>query len=560
MWVLVRITLLRPLARLDPLGWGPRLAEALVTRSQVVSGLPGGTARRRAAAEEAVALCRRLVAERPEQTRTALARALVARAGVPDVRPTAAVIAELTEAIGYVEQASDRPGLVALATARMLLARNRSHLGQVNPALASARLALRAWDEAEPLTGDQRARRVLTLLAIGDCAATLERHDEALDARRRARDAYLGLPWRYRFRWKAAGASTAVDLAHSMSVAGRYRDALDLLAASAADLEVLRSITPVPGHRVSADALLAEAYCRQALGEVEAAERAAAEAVGHLRPWVDQTPGVRGDGLAGALRAHGLLLLEADRPGEGVARLAEAVEVAREGGGIELARSLASLVTARMTAGAWEDLEPLLEEFLPLCRRWADDLPEVFRPLLVQSLCAVTVMSAFKRGDEDPPPPGTRIAGTTGTAAGREAVELARSLVAGQPAYRALLSAALFGLDRALTRSGDVAGAAEALRECVGLRRELADEDPAHRADLSRALGNLGNRLDALGRLDEAYDAHRESVEQARAVDGGLPHAEMAVALRNLATSLSALGRPDEAGRALAEADRLVNT
>ncbi|MBQ1069600.1 tetratricopeptide repeat protein, partial [Micromonospora sp. D75] len=332
------------------------------------------------------------------------------------------------------------------------------------------------------------------------------------------------------------------------------------LTACTTDLAGLRSVTRESGHRISAVALLAESRCRQALGEVDAAVRAVAGAIDLLRPWVDRTPGVRGNGLAAALRAHGSLLLETGRPDEGIARLAEAVEVAREGGGIQLARALASLVSALMTVGAWDDVEPLLEELLPLCRRRADDLPEVFRPLLVQGLCAVTGMTDFRRGDADPPPPGTRIAGMTGTAAGQEAVELARSLVAGQPAYRALLGAALFGLDRALIRSGDVAGAAEALRECVALRRDLADEDPAHRADLSRTLGNLGNRLDALGRLDEAYDAHRESVEQARAVDGGLPPAEMAVALRNLATSLFALGRPDEAGRARAEADRLPAT
>ncbi|MFG3681479.1 hypothetical protein ACGF5H_15370 [Micromonospora chalcea] len=560
MSVVVRIALLRPLARLDPLGWGPRLAEALITRSQVVSGLRGGTGRRAAAADEAVTLCRRLAAERPDRHRTALARALVVRAGVPDVRPATVVIAELTEAIGYVGQASDRLGLVALATARTLLARHRSHLGEVREALASTRLALRAWAGAEPLTADDRARRILTLLAAGEAATALGRHDEALDVRRQARDAYRALPWRHRFRWKSAGAETAVHLASSMAATGRHRDALELLRASAADLEVLRSVTPVPGHRVSANALLVESHCRQALGEVEAAERAAAGAVDLLRPWVDQTPGVRGNDLAKALRAHGSLLLETGRPDEGVARLAEAVEVARAGGGIPLAQSLMVLVPARMTVGAWDDVEPLLEELLPLCRRRADDLPEVFRPLLVQGLCAVTAMAAFMRGDEDPPPPGTRIAGMTGTAAGREAVELARSLVAGQPTYRGLLSEALFCLERALYRSGDVAGAAEALRECVALRRELADEDPARRAGLSQALGNLGNRLDALGRFDEAYDAHRESVEQARAVDGGLPPAEMAVALRNLATSLAALGRLDEAGRAHAEADRLMAT
>ncbi|MEU4791022.1 tetratricopeptide repeat protein [Micromonospora tulbaghiae] len=560
MSVVVRIALLRPMARLDPLGWGPRLAETLITRSQVVSGLRGGTARRTAAADEAVALCRRLVAERPDRHRTALARALVARAGVPDVRPTTAVVAELTEAIGYIEGSSDRLGLVALATARLLLARRRSQLGEVREALTSARLALRTWADAEPLTPDDRARRIHTLLVAADCAETLERHDEAFDVRRQARDAYRALPWRYRLRWKALDAATAVHLASSIAVNGRHRDALDLLTAADLALELARSVTPVPGHVLSARALLVESLCRQAMGEVDAAERAAVRAVDLLRPWVGRIPDGGEAYLAVALRAHGSLLLDTGRADEGVARVTEAVEVAREGGDIERARALLSLVSARTTVGAWDDVEPLLQELLPLCRRRADDLPEVFRPLLVRGLCAVTIMSAFRRGDEDPPPPGTRIAGMTGTAAGHEAVELARSLVAGQPAYRALLGAALFGLDRALIRSGDVAGAAEALRECVALRRDLADEDPAHRADLSRALGNLGNRLDALGRLDEAYDAHRESVEQARAVDGGLPPAEMAVALRNLATSLAALGRRDEAGRALAEADRLVAT
>nr|WP_181726742.1 hypothetical protein [Micromonospora provocatoris] len=88
MSVMVRIALLRPMARLGPHRWGPRLAEVLVTRSQVVSGLPGSTARRTAAAEEAVTLCRRLAAERPDQRRVALARALVARAPRPTPSPS----------------------------------------------------------------------------------------------------------------------------------------------------------------------------------------------------------------------------------------------------------------------------------------------------------------------------------------------------------------------------------------------------------------------------------------------------------------------------------------
>ncbi|MCZ7425295.1 tetratricopeptide repeat protein [Micromonospora sp. WMMA1949] len=560
MSVVVRIALLRPMARLDPVDWGPRLAEALITRSQVVSALRGGTARRTAAADEAVALCRRLVADPADRHRTTLARALVARAGVPDVRPTTVVTAELTEAIGYVEGSSDRLGLVALATARLLLARRRSQLGEVREALALARLALRAWADAEPLTADDRARRINTLLVVAECAQTLERHDEALDVRRQARDAYRALPWRYRLRWKGLDAATAVPLASSMAADGRHREALDLLTAADLALELTRSVTPEPGHVLSARALLVESLCRQAMGEVDAAERTVVRAVDLLRPWVGRIPDGGGAHLASALRAHGALLLETGRADEGVARLEEAAEVAREVGDIERARSLVSLVWARMTAGAWDDVEPLLAELLPLCRRRADDLPEVFRPLLVTGLYLVTRMTDSRRGDAEPPPPGTRISGLTGTAAGREAVALARALVTGQPAHRTVLRSTLFGLVRVLRRSGDVAGAADAMRECVAVLRELADEDPAHRADLSRALGVLGLHLDELGRLDEAYDAHRESVEQARAVDGGLPPAEMADALRDLGRSLAALGRLEEAGRAHAEADRLPAT
>ncbi|MBM0259792.1 hypothetical protein, partial [Micromonospora sp. 4G55] len=61
----VRIALLRPLARRHPLRYGPRLAEALVTRSHQVKISARSVPARTAAAAEAVTLRRRLEAEQP---------------------------------------------------------------------------------------------------------------------------------------------------------------------------------------------------------------------------------------------------------------------------------------------------------------------------------------------------------------------------------------------------------------------------------------------------------------------------------------------------------------
>ncbi|RKN49401.1 tetratricopeptide repeat protein [Micromonospora endolithica] len=561
MSLVVRIALLRPLARIRPRRWGPPLVEALVTRSHLVSGLPGGTARRAAAAEEAVAWGRRLVAAHPERHRVALARALVAQAGVPDDRPMADAVAQLTEAIGYVEDVPDRAALVALATARGLLARNRHATGDVREAL---RLALRArttWAAAEPLGPDERMRRAVPLLVIGDCRTTLAHPAAALAVRQQTWDTYRQLSRWHRLRWTAVGARAAVDLADSLTATGRHREALDLLAASAPDRELLRSFAPEHGRPLGVAALLVEAVGRREAGEAEQAERAAATAVDQVRPLVDRAPGVDSGTLAGALRVHGQLLLASGRPDDGVARLVEAVEAARDRNEVELARALIPLAGEHIRAGRWEQTEPLLEELLAVCRQEEGELPEVFRPLLVDGLHLVLAVTAFARPDGSTVAPDTRVAGMTGVRAGREAVALARKLATADPVHRPTLGRSLFGLERALDRAGDVAGAAELLRECVAVRRELSAENPAaHLADLSQALGNLGNRLHRLGLLDEALEAHRESVAVIRTVDSGLPPAEIATALRNMARTLAALDRAGEAERAITEADALFDT
>ncbi|MEW2146265.1 hypothetical protein AB0869_25970 [Micromonospora vinacea] len=115
----VRITLLRQLTRVDLARFGPKLAEALVTRSHQVKIRRSFVARRTAAADEAVGLYRRLVQVRPGRHEVGLARALVAQGSVPDDRTVSSALAQGREAIGYVENATDRDGLVVLAAAQL---------------------------------------------------------------------------------------------------------------------------------------------------------------------------------------------------------------------------------------------------------------------------------------------------------------------------------------------------------------------------------------------------------------------------------------------------------
>ncbi|GLY24552.1 tetratricopeptide repeat protein [Micromonospora sp. NBRC 101691] len=561
MSLVVRIALLRPLARRRPLGWGPRLAEALITRSQYLNGLPGSTARRAAAAQEALALCRRLAAARPDRHRVDLARALVARVGIPDQQPVGEAIDQLEEAIGYVDDPADRAALVVLATARQLLAANLNVLGEPRRALLLALRARAAWDACAPLTVPERMRLARTLLTIGDCHQALGRPEEACAVRQQAMDLYRPLSAYRQTRWISVGLSTAVDLAQSLAATGRAGEALALIDEFRADLRFWCRVYPPFGRSLRARSLLVEAECRAEPGETEAALRAAGQAVDLLRRLAaDHPPGAYGGALAGALRVHGALLLSTgDRPA-GTARLGEAVEAARDVDDTELGSALIALAVARITDGEWRAVEPLLTEAVPVCRRRADDLPEVFRPLLVQALGLVVTLTAFDAPSRDGrpgQPPMDRVAGLDAVTAGREAVALARKLAGADPRHRALLGHALFGLDQAVNRAGDPDEAADLLRECVAIRRELSADGPDQRRELARALGNLGNRLHVLDRLDEAVQAHRDCLAVIRADDSGLPPQEAVTPLRNLARTLARLDRTDEALRLATEAENL---
>ncbi|MFG2108207.1 tetratricopeptide repeat protein [Micromonospora chersina] len=588
MSLVVRIALLRPLARLGPHRWGPRMAEALVTRSHQVSGLPGSTVRRTAAAEEAVALCRRLAAERPDQHRVALARALVARAAAPDIAPATEAVDQLHEAIGYVEDAEDRSALVVLATARGLLALNLYQSGEVREALTLALRARATWDVCGPLRPLERMRLARALLVIGDCHEALGRSEEANTVRRQAWELHRALSVYRRSQWITVGATAATDLAQGLTVTGPAREALDLIEESRADVEVLSRFQPRQGRPLLARAMLIEAECRAQLDDPDRAVRLAEQAVDRQRAMVAaETPG------SVAALAHGLLVLgnlaaRAGREGEAVAHLTEATTLARNCHDDVLARALFELVDLRVAAGDRAAVEELLAEAVPLCREHAGRLPEVWRSRLARALlmrCGLTVFelpaTASPRGsaaeaatrdgtspvdgpDGDAPAGVGAIGHGDGLAAGREAVELARSLAGADPAYRELLGRCLFTLDRAVHLAGDPRESGDLLRECVAVRRELFSADPVEfRLRLAEALCDLGNRTHALDRLDEAVGIYRECLDLLRADPERIDQAELLTPLRNLGRTLWRLDRKDEAARVWDEivaVEELVDT
>ncbi|MEU8260677.1 tetratricopeptide repeat protein [Micromonospora sp. NPDC048999] len=563
----VRIALLRRLARHAPLRYDPRLAEALVTRSQQVSIRPTFTARRTAAAEEAVELYRRLESDHPGRHRVGLARALIAQAAVPDDRTLATAIAQGREAISNVEDTDDREALVVLAEARRLVAASLHSIGSAREAL---RLALRAratWLSCRPVGVAERMGLARTLIVIGDCRAALGRPEEALAAHQEAMDLYRALPLLGQSRWAPTGQAAAAGLADSLAVVGRWEDALAVAEEFRGELEsrVWLRLQPRQARLLLHRLLRVVAHCQEALGKPEAALRTAEKAVAHQRRLVLAAPAAYGAGLGDPLHTLGMLLARAGRRDEAADRLAEAVDVARGVDDDLLARVMLDLANLHVAGGGKAAAEALLAEAVPLCRTYAEQLPEVWRPRLACALALTCMLSAF------PPPPGAvawAAAEPDGQAAsdnaanaltaGREAVELARKLAGADGRYFDLLAGCLFGLERAVNGAGDPLGASELLRECASIRRDLFRNDPVkHRLGLAEALGNLGNRLKVLDRLDEAVEAHRECVALLR--DGGpdIPPGQLLRPLRNLEITLERLGHHDEAGRIADEIARI---
>ncbi|MDG4837177.1 hypothetical protein O7631_11685 [Micromonospora sp. WMMD967] len=308
----VRVVLLRQLSRVDLARFGPKLAEALVTRSQQVRIRRSFVRRRTAAADEAVALYRRLVHDRPGRHQVGLARALVAQASVPDDRAMTSALAQGREAIGYVEDTTDRDGLAVLAAAQLMMA---MHLQAEAPddALTLAERAHRTLSLCTPLTTRERVDLARSRTVVGYCRATLGEPAEALAAREEAVEIFRRLPLWARLKYMPARLEAISGLADSLASHRRWAEALTLATGAREDLTFMSRLEPLRFRPTLGNLLFVIARSHLGLREQDAAVAAAEEAVGHYR-WLAEHDPVRYQPrlvialrtLAGALNALGL--------------------------------------------------------------------------------------------------------------------------------------------------------------------------------------------------------------------------------------------------------------
>ncbi|WP_444950239.1 hypothetical protein [Micromonospora ureilytica] len=298
----VRVTLLRQLSRIDLARFGPRLAEALVTRSQQVKIRRSFVRRRTAAADEAVALYRRLVQNRPGRHEVGLARALVAQGSVPDDRTVESALAQGREAIGYVENATDRDGLVVLARAQLMVAM-QLRSDAPGDALPLADQARETWLRCAPLDARERMELARSLTELGYCRAALGEPAEALAAREEAVELFRRLPLWTRLKSLPARLEAMSGLADSLVSHRRFAEALTLTTGAREDLTFMSRVEPLRFRPTLGRLLFIIAKCHVGLGEPEAAVAAAEEAVGHYRWLAEHDPVRYHSRLVVALRA-----------------------------------------------------------------------------------------------------------------------------------------------------------------------------------------------------------------------------------------------------------------
>ncbi|MDG4779601.1 hypothetical protein O7614_08085 [Micromonospora sp. WMMD961] len=318
-----RVVLLRQLSRVDPARFGPTFAEALVTRSQQVKIRRNFVRRRTAAADEAVALYRRLVLDRPGRHEVGLARALVAQASVPDDRTMTSALAQGQEAIGYVEDATDRDGLVVLASAQLMMAIQLSPEAP-REALSFAEQARETWLRCTPLGLRERTDLARSLTAIGYCRATLGEPAEALAAREEAVEMFRRLPFWTRQRYLPSRLDATAGLAHSLATYGRWTEALTMAVDAREELVFWSRWEPLRARPPLANLSLVIARCHVGLDETQAAVTTATKAIEHCRWLAGRDPVRHRRRLVVALRAQAVILQAVGRHEEAAGATGEA--------------------------------------------------------------------------------------------------------------------------------------------------------------------------------------------------------------------------------------------
>ncbi len=501
---------------------------------------------------EAVAICRKLVAMRPEAFLPHLARSLHNLGGMrSELGQREAALASAEEAVAHYRTlvaTCPEAFLPYLANGLNNLGTTQSELGQREAALASAEeavaqhrklvakrpeafladlaMSLNNLGNMQSKLGQREAALASADEAVAHCRTLVATRPEAFLPHLASSLANLGVKQSELGQREAALASVEEAVAqHRKLVARRPEAFLPDLASSLDNL----------GNRQSE------------LGQHKAALASSQEAVAQYHKLVATRPEAFLPDLASSLdnlgnRQSELGLREAALTSteEAVARYHDLVATHPEAFLHELARSLNNLGTRQGALGQHEAALASTEEAVAHYRKLVATRPEAFLPNLAMSLNNLGFTQSTL---------GLREATF---ASAKEAVAHYRKLVATRPeAFLPNLAMSLNNLGNSQSALGQHESAFASAEEAVAHYRTLVATRPdVFLPDLANGLNNLGNRQSELGQHVAALASAEEAVAHYRTLVAARPEAllpELAISLNNLGNHQSALGQHEAA-------------
>ncbi|MEU6712853.1 hypothetical protein ABZ897_15335 [Nonomuraea sp. NPDC046802] len=399
----------------------------------------------------------------------------------------------------------------------------RGRLGLALAALAKLdRADLAALEQAVDLLGDE-SRELAS--ALGVYAVELLERGRAVEALahcERAADLCDELDD------PAVAATTYARLGSSLALLDRPQAALEAVTWSLAELERAKERgQELPAVR--AQAIQVKGQVLRTLGRKQEALAQLTEALRiHTRLRNPQAAAEVAAVLADDLLAGG-------RPEE-AAEYAVIATTGHPEGTVKHALAVQRLARCHMMLGALAKAHTLVEELIPLARRWPDDL--TYRAILADSLAQSSELLPLLRLD----------GGTEAEARAREAIAIYDELLTSGMNAQALHTSragACLTLASALRMRGLAADAVKPLREAVAALERYAPGSPPLSGLLARAMLMLGDALMEAGRaLEASLVFHRGTQVTRDAPTRAVAHARLGFCQREL-------GRDDAAEAAL---------
>ncbi|GGN90618.1 hypothetical protein GCM10010112_76140 [Actinoplanes lobatus] len=467
--------------------------------------------------------------------------------------------------LGRWEQALDPAGEATAIYRRLAAADPETHLSSLAGSLSGlgtvlARLgrldeSLTVAEEAAVLGRRSAAHNpqgrlpdlAMSLTNLGTVLSDLGRSDEALTVTEEATALYRRLAGENPDAYLPDLATSLSNLGSRLSARGRWEQGLS--AAEEAEEIYRRLAEENPDVHLSGLAMSLTNFGPRLfeLGRREQGLTMAEEAVAISRRLAESNPDAHLPGLAIALSNLGAFLLRLGRREQGLLATEEAVAVRRrlaeknpDAHLPDLAGSLTNLGLGLSELGRRDQGLAAAEEAVAICWRLAEKNPDAHLAGLAMSLINLSVaLSGMDRDQE-------------ALAAKLEALDLYRWLAEADPdAWLPGLAVTLRNLGLFLSELGRCDHGLVPAEEAVAVFRRLAEENPdVHLSGLAEASSLLGACLSELGRCAEGLTHISEAVAVFRGLaemdqQTYLPH--LAMSLNNLGACLSQLDRYEQA-------------